>query len=49
MMCGRGICCSDENAFDNRSRYQVWFEAANRAASPQEGVQVSCVYQSELA
>ena len=47
VMCGGGKCGSGENAFDNRIRYRVRFEAADRAASPQEGMEISGC-QSEL-
>ena len=41
MMSGGGECGSGENVLDNRIRDQVRFEAADRAASPQEGVEIS--------
>ena len=40
-MRGGGEGGSGENVFDNRIRNQVRFEAADRAASPQEGVEIS--------
>ena len=40
-MRGWGECGSVENALDNRIRYRVRFEAADRASSPQEGVEIS--------
>ena len=41
MMRGGGECGSGENVFNNRIRDQVRFESADRAASPQEGVEIS--------
>ncbi len=40
-MRGGGECGSGENILDNRIRNQVRFEAADRAASPQEGVKIN--------
>ena len=48
-MRGGGEGRSGENVLDNRIRHRVGFEAADRAASPQKGVQVSYVCQSEAA
>ena len=46
----RGGCvrCSGENILNSGIRHRVRFEAADRASSPQEVVQVSCGGQSEL-
>ncbi len=43
-----GECCSGENVLDNRIRNRVGFETADRAASPQKGVEISG-RQCELA
>ncbi len=40
-MRGGGECGSGENILDHRIRYRVRFEAAARAASPQEGMEIS--------
>jgi len=48
-MCGGGEGGSGENVLDHRTRYRVRFEAADRAARPQKGVEVSCVRQSASA
>jgi len=45
-MCGGGEGCSGENVLDNGIRNRVRFEAADRAASPQKVMQVSCGGQS---
>ena len=47
-MCGGGEDCSVENVLDDGIRHRVRFEAADRASSPQEGVQVNAG-QSESA
>lgn len=41
MMRGGGECGSGENVLDRRIRDQVRLEAADGAASPQEGVEIS--------
>ena len=46
---GGGEGCSGKDVLDNRIRHRVRFEAADRAASPQEVVEVSCACQSESA
>ena len=48
-MRGGGEGRSGENVLDGRIRYRVRFEAADRAASPQKGVEASGGGQSESA
>jgi hypothetical protein len=44
---GGGVSRSGENILDDGIRHRVRFEAADRAASPQKVVKVSCAGQSE--
>ena len=47
-MRGGGEGGSGEKVLDNGIRHRVRFEAADRAARPQEDVEISCAGRNEL-